>query len=107
MVDAVSKNMDKIVALCKQMGVESLYLFGSGARGKDYHSNSDLDILFRFKKDNQGLPIFEYDYFDLLFKLQEITNMKVDLVAEERIENKYFLERVLKEKVKLYESGNS
>jgi len=39
-----------------------------------------------------------------MFKLEEITGKKIDLVAEDRITNKYFLDKISKEKVKLYES---
>jgi predicted nucleotidyltransferase len=45
-----------------------------------------------------------YDYFDLLFKLEEITGRKIDLVAEEKVRNKYFLDRINKEKIPVYES---
>ena len=48
------------------------------------------------------LPPF-YDYFDLLWKLEAITGRKIDLVAEKKIKNKYFLEQVLKDRIKIYE----
>ena len=104
MINLIEKNKIQIIDLCKQMQVEKLYLFGSAAREKDYSSTSDLDFLYRFKKDTKGFPLSGYDYFDLLFKLEEITGKKVDLVAEEKIKNKFFLERIEKEKIKIYES---
>jgi len=104
MVKAVKDNIEEIMDTCRKMQVKSLYLFGSGAREKDFSSESDLDFVFQFTKNNDGHPILKYDYFDLLFKLQEITGKKVDLVAEEKISNKYFKERVEREKIKIYES---
>jgi uncharacterized protein len=104
MIPELSQNMDAIIALCREMQVETLYLFGSGAREKDYKKNSDLDFLFRFKKDKEGLPVAGFDYFDLLFKLEEITGRKVDLVSEEKIVNRFFKERVMNERIKIYES---
>lgn len=100
----VNNNLKDIEETCKIMKVRSLYLFGSAARGNNFKSNSDLDFLFSFIKDRQGLPVAGYDYFDLLFKLEEITGRKIDLVAEEKVRNKYFLDRVNKEKVLVYES---
>ncbi len=86
------------------MQVKSLYLFGSGVRNDDLNKESDFDFLFTFKNDKDGnlLPPY-YDYFDLMFELEKITGRKIDLVAEERITNQYFLNRISKEKIKIYE----
>jgi len=104
MIDAVKRNIKSIESVCDLMKVKSLYLFGSAARETDFNESSDLDFVYRFVKDNAGYPVADYDYFDLLFKLEEITGRKVDLVAEEKIRNKYFIERVKKEGIKIYES---
>jgi len=104
MINVVEQNIDQLIALCKEMQLEKLYLFGSAARKIDFTNESDLDFLYRFKKDKEGFPISGYDYFDLLFRLEEITGKKVDLVAEEKITNHYFLKRILKERVQIYES---
>jgi predicted nucleotidyltransferase len=104
MIDEVRNNLDKIVDTCKKMQVKSLYLFGSGAREKDYNRESDLDFLFQFKVNQDGMPLAGYDYFDLLYTLEAITGKKVDLVAQEKLINKYLLERINKEKVKIYEA---
>ena len=82
MVAAVINNMEKIIETCKKMQVESLYLFGSGTNSSKFNEESDLDFLFRFKKNEEGISISDYDYFDLMFTLEEITGKKVDLVAE-------------------------
>jgi len=104
MITILENKLDEIIKTCREMQVKSLYLFGSATRKNDFTAKSDLDFLFRFNKGKDGLPLPKYDYFDLLFRLEEITNKKVDLVAEEKISNKYFLERVNKEKIKIYES---
>ena len=56
------------------------------------------------KKIKNGLTISQFDYFDLMFSLEKITGKKIDLVAEEKIKNKFFLKRVNQEKIKIYES---
>jgi predicted nucleotidyltransferase len=104
MIPEVQNNLSEIIKTCKQMQVKSLYLFGSGARENDYNNNSDLDFLFRFKVDETGNLLAPYDYFDFMFKLEEITGRKIDLVAEDRITNEYLLFKISKEKIKLYES---
>ncbi len=104
MVAIVENKIEEIKELCKKMQVQSLYLFGSGTSEKSFTKESDLDFLFQFKKDDQGLPVSGYDYFDLMFDLEKITGKKIDLVAEERVKNKFFLSRINNEKIKIYES---
>lgn len=104
MVAIVENKMEEIKELCKKMQVQSLYLFGSGTSEKSFTKESDLDFLFQFKKDDQGLLVSGYDYFDLMFDLEKITGKKIDLVAEERVKNKFFLSRINNEKIKIYES---
>jgi uncharacterized protein len=104
MIAVLENNLVEIIKTCREMQVKSLYLFGSATRENEFTAKSDLDFLFQFNKGKDGLPLSKYDYFDLLFRLEEITMKKVDLVAEEKIRNKYFLERVNKEKIKIYES---
>jgi len=104
MIAIVKDNIDEIVQTCKRMQLQSLYLFGSASNEKKFTKNSDLDFLYRFKKDKNGLTISQFDYFDLMFSLENITVKKIDLVAEEKIRNKFFLERVNGEKIKIYES---
>ena len=104
MINLIKEKLPQIIEACKQMHVQSLYLFGSGARHNDYHAQSDLDFLFSFQSDGTGnlLPPF-YDYFDLMFKLEEITGKKVDLVAEKKIKNKFFWKQVFKDRITIYE----
>ena len=100
----IKHNIQAIETTCKSMGVKHLYVFGSTARETDFDLSSDIDFLYAFIKDSDGFPKAGYDYFDLLNKLEEITGKKVDLVAEEKIKNSFFLNRINKEKIKVYES---
>jgi predicted nucleotidyltransferase len=60
--------------------------------------------LYTIVTDEKGLPAAGYDYFDLMWKLEEITGKKIDLVAESGIRNKYFLQSILEDRVKIYEA---
>ena len=104
MITVVQNKIDEIRKICQEMQVQSLYLFGSGTNEKKFTKKSDLDFLFQFKKDEHGSPVSGYDYFDLMFELERITGKKIDLVAEEKIKNKFFLDRINREKIKVYES---
>jgi uncharacterized protein len=104
MVNSVKQKLDEIINTCKQMNVEALYLVGSASRETDFTPNSDIDFLFRMKMNAEGMYDSEYDYFDLWFKLEEITGRKVDLIAETGIRNQVFLKNILQDKVKIYEA---
>ena len=62
-----------------QLGVKSLSLFGSVARGEE-RPDSDVDILVEFK----GKATFDR-YMDTKFYLEELLECKVDLVTPKAI----------------------
>lgn len=102
MVEAVKNNLDKIIEACKQMQVQSLYLVGSGARVTDFTFHSDLDFVYTMRPDARHEKGF--DFFDFWFLLEEITGRKVDLIAEERIRNKFLKKSLSEDKIKIYEA---
>lgn len=104
MVAEVRNNLSKIVEACRDMQLKSLYLVGSGAREDDYTSESDLDFMYSMIVDETGVAMSRKDYFDVMWKLEEITGRKVDLIPGEKIRNKYFLKSILEDKVKIYEA---
>jgi predicted nucleotidyltransferase len=66
-------------AQLEKLGVKSLSLFGSVARGEET-KNSDVDILVEFK----GKATFDR-YMDTKFYLEELLDCKVDLVTPKAI----------------------
>lgn len=101
MIPLITNNIERITQACRAYEVKTLYLFGSAATGK-FKPGSDLDFIVDYNKDNEGLPVSQFDYFDFLFKLEEITGEKVDLVVSGASRNRYFNERADKEKILLY-----
>ncbi len=63
----------------RNLGVASLRLFGSAARG-EAGPDSDADFLVRF----QDTPTYDH-YIDLKQLLEEALGMRVDLVTEEAL----------------------
>lgn len=63
----------------EKLGVKSLSLFGSFARGEET-KNSDVDILVEFK----GRATFDR-YMDTKFYLEDLLGRKVDLVTSKAI----------------------
>lgn len=63
----------------KSKGVKSIGLFGSFAKGKQ-HKNSDIDLLVSFKNKDFG-----EQYFELLFYLEDLFKIKIDLIPVESL----------------------
>ena len=104
MIPLIENNINAIRELCKKYHVKTFYLVGSAAKDGLFKDNSDVDFLYRFK----GEEIDEFDYpdnfFDLLFALQDLLNRKVDLVAEEKMKNPYFIKSIDQSKQVIYEA---
>jgi predicted nucleotidyltransferase len=87
----------ELAAICAELGVRRLELFGSAVRSE---APGDLDFLV----DLGDRPPAEYAdaYFALLEKLQALFARPVDLVTPAGLGNPYFRERVEQEKTLLY-----
>jgi predicted nucleotidyltransferase len=62
-----------------------------------------VDFLYRFNEEDKELD-YVADYFDLLFELEDLLRRKVDLVAEEKMWNPYFIESINESKQMIYGS---
>lgn len=104
MIPEIQNKLPQIIEACKEFQLQSLYLVGSAARGVDFTKDSDIDFLFSLKTKANDMPLAEFHYFDIKFKLQEITGRNVDLIAAKRIRNIYLLKSLEEDKIKLYEA---
>jgi len=100
--DIIKNNLVSIHGICEKFGVKSLHLFGSAA-DNTLTSKSDIDFLVDYFKDSEGLPKAPFDYFDILFSLENITGKKVDLVVKDALRNSYFINSFNNNKVLIYE----
>lgn len=64
----------------RKMGVESLYLFGSTARGKS-RSDSDVDLFFDYDSDKVGLR----ELFRIKDSAAEYLGCKADVMTRDSI----------------------
>lgn len=76
---------DKRIEFAFKYHLKSIGIFGSFTRD-DFKDDSDIDILVEF---DQPVGI---EFIDLANELEELLNMKVDLVSKKGIKPKYFQE---------------
>ena len=88
-----------VVPACSEFKVKRLDLFGSLARNAGT-SDSDVDLLVEFE-DPDLQP--SKRFFGLLHYLEDALGCEVDLLTTNSLRNPYFRNRVLKEKVNIYE----
>lgn len=98
----IRDNIEKIQELCRKHDVKTLYVFGSAARDVDFTKDSDVDFLYTF--DNRELIGFADNFFSLKWALEETLHRRVDLVSEKMLRNKYLIQSINEDKVKVYEA---
>jgi len=103
MVREILERQGDIATLCRALGVERLYAFGSATTFASVSQAGDLDFLVQFR----SMPPVQYahNYFDLAEKLESLFQKPVDLVEMETLDNPYFKEAVDETKVPVYESA--
>ena len=101
MVREIVGHKKAITALCRELGVEGLFLFGSATRGTTLADVGDLDFLVRFKPMPPGK--YAHNYFRLAEKLEDLPGAPIDLVERMRSTNPCFKEAVDETKVPVYE----
>lgn len=89
-VDLLNRNKFNIQ---NKFGVKKLGIFGSYVRGSETEK-SDIDILVEFE---QGFKTFD-NYMDLKFYLEDLLNIKVDLISITALKPK-LKEKIVKEVV--------
>lgn len=88
----IKSNLSQIQQLMQLYGVEQAYLFGSAATDK-MNADSDVDFLIRFSP-NLDIQTYGNNYFNLLYALQDLLKLEVELVAEETLNNPYLIESI-------------
>jgi len=93
----LNSHRTELAAICAELGVRRLELFGSALR-------SDNPADFDFLVDLGERPAADYAnaYFTLIERLQALVARPVDLVTPAGLGNPYFRERVEEEKTLLY-----
>jgi uncharacterized protein len=98
----LKNNLKQITILCKANKVTIMYAIGS-VLTNEFTKDSDVDFIINYERNNEGLAVKEFDYFDMWFGLEKLLNRKVDLICEDVIRNKYFKANVDATKKIVYE----
>ena len=96
----LSQNKNQISALCVDLLVRELRLFGSALSGRFNPAKSDIDIMVEFFEPEA--PGIADRFMALALALERIFQRPVDLVTKQAIKNPIFRDTVEKTSQPLY-----
>ena len=86
----IAKHVAELEALCRRYGVVRLEVFGSAARGADFHpTESDADFLVEFQPRSGMSPLGQF--FGLARAMETLLGRPVDLVEPGAVRNPFVL----------------
>lgn len=97
----LSDKLNEVKQILRQHKVSRAYAFGSVCT-PNFTPNSDIDFIVKFE---DGLNPTEYTehYFKAIYALEELLKRNVELVAEETMQNPYFIKVANLTKTAIYE----
>lgn len=99
----ILEKRDELVALCLRYGVARLEVFGSAARGADFHpAASDADFLVEFEPESGLSPLGQF--FGFADALERILGRPVDLIEPGAIKNPFILAGINRSREVVYAS---
>jgi uncharacterized protein len=100
MLGLLEKNRQAIAEVCGRFHVERLEVFGSALREDSRASDSDVDLLVKFKPME---PYARVDaYFGMRDELRALLSLEIDLVMAGAIKNHYVSREIERTKQLLY-----
>ncbi len=96
----IESNLNQIKKYCRQYAVETLHAFGSVTSDR-FADDSDIDFLIKFK--DISFEQYADNYFRLHELFESLFNRKVDLITENMLSNPYFIDKINRTKIILYE----
>jgi len=101
MIPLVQNNLKSIQHILHKHKVKRAFVFGSVCT-ENFNDHSDIDMIVAFQK--RYFDNYVDNYLSLEAELSKLLQREVDIVAEETIQNPYFIQSVNKTKTPIYES---
>ena len=99
MIQLIENNIETIQHILKKHNVKRAFVFGSACTD-NFSENSDVDMIVAFNK--RYFDNYVDNYFSLESELSKLLQRNIDLVAEETIQNPYFIQSINKTKTAIY-----
>lgn len=96
----LTQNINIVKEICQKHNVKRLYVFGSVCTEK-FNEYSDIDFIVGFEP--KFFDGYVENFISLENSLKQVLHREIDLVAEETIQNPYFIKVVNQTKTPIYE----
>jgi predicted nucleotidyltransferase len=97
----LTQKLPEIKGIMQQHKIKRAYAFGSVCTDA-FNADSDVDFIVKFEDGLEPLEYTEH-YFGAIHALESLLKRSVDFVAEETMQNPYFIKVVNKTKTLIYE----
>ena len=104
MIQLIVDNKDALATICRQFGIKKLDIFGSAANGSFDLDTNDIDFIVDLGGYERGVS---QRFFRFADALDALFSRRVDLITEEQIRNPYFKRAVEKQRVNVFNAGDS
>lgn len=99
MHSSIAQARDALAALCRRHHIARLEVFGSAARGEDFHPHSDADLLVEFEPEFR-VGLDEWDA--VRRELESLLERRVDLVQSGAVRNPFVQRQIERDRQLLY-----
>ncbi len=97
-MDTIRNIQDKIAPVCRQYGIDKVFLFGSYVRG-EATEQSDIDLRVDIGKNLKGLEVAGF-YADM----EDALGHRIDIMTTRQLSEK-FLQSIAREEVQIYDKS--
>ena len=97
----LTQKLPEIKGIMRQHKIKRAYAFGSVCT-EAFNPESDVDFIVKLEEGLEPLEYTEH-YFGAIHALESLLKRSVDFVAEETMQNPYFIKVVNKTKTLIYE----
>ena len=101
MTPLIQNNITLIQNVLQKHNVKRAFVFGSVCTDK-FNDHSDIDMIIAFQE--RYFDNYVDNYLSLEFELSKLLHRNIDLLAEETIQNPYFIQSINQTKTPIYES---
>lgn len=100
MPDVFEQKQEEIAAVCKQFGIQRLFVFGSALRADYRPGESDVDLLVEFRPMDITKRV--HVYFEVLHALKEVFRSDIDLIMLGAVKNRIIAKEIDRTKRLVY-----
>jgi len=101
MTPLIQNNIKLIQNVLQKHNVKRAFVFGSVCTDK-FNDHSDIDMIIAFQE--RYFDNYIDNYLSLESELSKLLHRNIDLLAEETIQNPYFIQSINQTKTPIYES---